>query len=105
LGANTLKNYYIKPVHKSHANIKFINPKNILDAEIDELMILDRKLQDIAHNVSLLRILFPVNYLQEFDTFVSCNAKYNPIFTYNFPSFKNLTLWKSQLHQLRDEHT
>jgi hypothetical protein len=104
LGFNTLKNYYIKPVHQSHANIKFINPKNILEAEVDDLMILDRKLRDITKNFSLSRRLFPTNYLQEFDTFVSRKGNYNPIFSYNFPSFKDITLWKSQLQQLRDEH-
>jgi len=104
LGSSVLKNYYIKPVHKSHANIKFISSKNILEAEVDELMILDRKLQDIAWKFSLLRRLFPVNYLQEFDTFVSHRGKYNPTFSYNFPTFKEITLRKSQLQQLRDEH-
>jgi len=105
LGSHTLKNYYIKPVHKSHANIKFINPKNILEAEVDELMILDKKLQDIAKKLTLLSVFFPTNYLQEFDTFISRKWKYNPRFTYNFPTFKNITLWKSHLKQLRDEHS
>ena len=105
LWTQVLKNYYIKPVHKSHANIKFINPKNILESEVDELMILDRKLQDIAKNLPLLKILFPTNYLAEFDTFVSHKWKYNPTFTYNFPSHKDITLWRSTLKQLRDEHS
>jgi len=104
LGSSVLKNYYIKPVHKSHANTKFISSKNILEAEVDELMILDRKLQDIAGKFSLLKRLFPVNYLHEFDAFVSHKGKYNPTFSYNFPTFKEITLWKSRLQQLRDEH-
>lgn len=71
LGTQVLKNYYIKPIHKSHANIKFINPKNILESEVDDLMILDKKLHDIAKHLPLLKILFPTYYLAEFDTFIS----------------------------------
>lgn len=105
LGTQVLKNYYIKPIHKSHANIKFINPKNILESEVDDLMILDKKLHDIAKHLPLLKILFPTNYLAEFDTFISQRWKYNPIFTYNFPSHKDITGWRSALKQLRDEHS
>lgn len=105
LGTQVLKNYYIKPIHKSHANIKFINPKNILESEVDDLMILDKKLHDIAKHLPLLKILFPTNYLDEFDKFISQRWKYNPTFTYNFPSHKDITGWRSALKQLRDEHS
>lgn len=105
LGTQVLKNYYIKPIHKSQANIKFINPKNILESEVDELMILDKKLHDIAKKLPLLKILFPTNYLDEFDKFVSHQGKYNPIFSYNFPTYKEITAWRSALKELRDEHS
>jgi hypothetical protein len=105
LGTQVLKNYYIKPIHKSQANIKFINPKNILESEVDELMILDKKLHDIAKHLPLLKILFPTNYLDEFDKFVSHRWKYNPTFAYNFPTYKEITAWKSALKELRDEHS
>jgi len=104
LGTQVLKNYYIRPIHKSHANIKFINPKNILESEVDELMILDKKLYDISKNLGLLKTFFPVNYLDEFDKFVSYRWRYNPTFSYNFPSYKEITSWRSSLKQLRDEH-
>ena len=104
LGAQTLKNYYIRPIHKSHANIKFINPKNILESEVDDLKILDRKLYEIDAHLPLSKILFPTNYLDQFDKFISHNGKYNPVFSYNFPSFKEITAWKTELQQLQDEH-
>ena len=105
LGTQVLKNYYIKPVHKSHANIKFINPKNILESEVDDLMILDKKLYDISKNLGLLKLFFPLNYLDEFDKFVSHRWKYNPTFSYNFPSYKEITSWRSALKELKDEHS
>ncbi len=105
LWSNTLKNYYIKPVHKSHVDIKFINPKNILEAEVDDLMILDKKLDDISRRLPLLRLLFPNNYLQEFDTFISRKWRYNPTFSYNFPTYKDITSWRDDLQHLRDEHS
>ncbi len=105
LWSNTLKNYYIRPIHKSHANIHFISPGNLLEAELDDLMILDKKLQDVAKKLPLLKLLFPSNYLDQFDKFISYKWKYNPIFTYNFPKYKEITLWRTQLKQLRDEYS
>lgn len=104
LGTDAIKGYYIKPVHKSQANTKFIDTSNIIESEIDDLQILDRKLYDISKRIVLSKYLFPTNYLDEFDRFVGANGKYNPQFTYRFPTAKELTLRTSQLQQLRDEH-
>lgn len=91
-------------MHKSQANTKFIDTSNIIESEIDDLQILDRKLYDISKRIVLSKYLFPTNYLDEFDRFVGANGKYNPQFTYRFPTAKELTLRTSQLQQLRDEH-
>ena len=105
LWGQTLKNYYIRPIHKSHANISFIAAKNILESEVDDIKILDKKLHDIVSQFSLLTILFPTNYLDEFDKFISHKGNYNPFFSYHFPLYKDITAWQTQLQQLVAEHT
>jgi len=105
LWTDSLKNFYIKPIHKSQVNTKFISSNNLIESELDDLVIMDRKIAEIQKQIILSSILIPVNYLEQLDIFVSRKERYDPIFEYNFPSNKELINIKTQLKRLRDEYS
>jgi hypothetical protein len=100
LWQKSLEHYYIKPIHKSKVSTKMINPETILEDEIVSLKLLDDKINIINKQLNLAQILQPSNYLDEFDTFVSLHGDYNPQFTYNFPTYKDLHHLSDQIKEL-----
>jgi len=104
LWTSTLEKYYIKPIHKIHPSVKFLNPERFLSDELDSLQILDQKVQEINKKIKLSKILKPVNYLDEFDKFISKWGKYNPVFKYDFPLNEEFVKWETELKKLRDEY-
>ncbi len=96
LWQQSLANYYIKPIHKSKVSTRSINPDCIIEDELVSLKLLDERISAINKQLNLAQILQPTNYLDEFDKFVSLHGEYNPQFTYNFPTYK-------ELHQLTDQ--
>jgi hypothetical protein len=95
-----LENYYIKPIHKSRVSTKTINPDTIIEDEIVSLKVLDEKISIINKQLNLAQILRPINYLDEFDKFVSYHGDYNPQFTYDFPTYKELHSLTDQIKEL-----
>jgi hypothetical protein len=72
--------------------------------ELDQLQILDQKIHDVSRQFSLSKILKPTNYLDEFDIFITKRGKYNPQFTYDFPTNKSIINRETDLQHVRDEH-
>ncbi len=104
LWSSVLEKYYIKPIHKLHPSVNFLNPERFLTDELDSLQILDQKIQEINKKIKLTKILKPINYLDEFDKFISKGGKYNPVFKYDFPSNEEFVQWETELKKLRDEY-
>ncbi len=104
IGTETLKNFYIKPIHKSKIDISFIKAQSVIADEIDQIQILDQKIHDITKTISISTILKPSNYLDEFDKFITRRGKYNPQFTYAFPSNKKINEREYNLKKLRETH-
>lgn len=104
LGTETLKYFYIKPIHKSKCDISFLKPRSIFEDELDQLQILDQKIHDITKQFSLSTILKPTNYLDEFDKFICKKANYNPQFTYDLPSNESIIMWQDAIKRLGDIH-
>lgn len=102
LGTETLKSFYIKPIHKSKIDISFIKQDSIISDEIDQIQILDQKIHDITKTISLSSVLNPTNYLEEFDKFITRRGKYNPQFMYSFPHNKKINEWEYSIKKLRE---
>ncbi len=100
LWSHTLQHYYIKPEHKWKVRIDIFNPGVVLDDELMHLKLLDDKIHAVNKNLNLARMLRPINYLDEFDQFVVAHGDYNPQFVYKFPLYKQLYIWKQELHEL-----
>lgn len=105
LGTNDLKGYYVKPVHRSHPNIKILSSKSILDTELDDIMILDKNIQEIHRKLVLSKRLYPTNYLDQLDKFITRKGNYNPTFSYTFPNKSELSAIQTAIKQLRDEYS
>jgi hypothetical protein len=81
-----------------------IKPQHIEKAEIDQLHILDQKLSTLGKILNTSRILKPVNFLEEFDTFLMRNGRYDPTFAYRWPSDEKLQEVKERLSRLYDKY-
>lgn len=103
LGTHFLWRYLIKPEHKSYVNISFINPDKIVKEELQDLKLFDAKIHVLDKQMSLSSRLKPTNLLAEMDTFIAKKWKYNPQFTYRFPSQKKLIQRQNELNQLKDD--
>lgn len=90
LWKQTLKDFFIIPSYKSQVITKFINKDYLHSDEIIALTLLDEKINHINKKLNLSKILKPTNYLDEFDKFVINAWKYNPQFSYQFPTYKDL---------------
>lgn len=100
LWQQSLTNYYIKPIHKSRVSTRILNSEHIIEDEIVSLKLLDEKINTINKQLNLAQILKPTNYLDEFDKFVSYHGDYNPQFTYDFPTYKELHSITDQIKEL-----
>jgi hypothetical protein len=72
--------------------------------DIVQLQLLDERLYELSKKISLTRILKPLNYLEEFDTFIQYKGRYNPRFSYRFPSKKLMIQRREILQRLKDEY-
>ncbi len=104
LGYNILQDYYIKPIRKEYVNISFINPDKIIEEEVEKLQLLDSKIHKIHQKLNLTKILYPVNYLDELDNFITWGGNYNPKFKYNRPEDEKLNALETELFNLRDKY-
>lgn len=105
LGSLFLQKYLIKPIHKSQTHREYIDPSKISEVEQDEIQILDQKIWYLHKEISLSNCVRPTNYLSELDTFISKRGKYNPIFTYTYPTNKKIYGRQSQLEKIQDAYT
>lgn len=104
LWSNVLQDYYLKPVHKLYVASSMVNPQKVYDEELTALQIFDQKLYDIYKRRNISYILKPVNYVEQFDKFISKRGKYNPVFSYNFPKNKDILNTISHLQELKDRY-
>ena len=104
LGREAIAPYYLKPIHKFDTTVSFINPKHLLKSEIDELHILDKKLDKIGKILNLSRLLKPTNYLEELDQFITRQGHYNPKFSYRWLSDDKIAEVEEELNTLQDKH-
>lgn len=85
-----VSSYYIKPLNKINTKTDFINPKNLIRSELDQLHILDQQVEKLGRRVNTSKILKPTNFLEELDRFVTHNGVYDPKFIYHWPSDERL---------------
>ena len=104
LWREAVEEYYVKPIHKIFTRLDFINPKNIQKNEIDEIHILDQRIDKLSKILNTSRILKPVNFLEELDTFITRNWNYNPHFEYRRPSDKKLQQVHDELSSLQEKY-
>jgi len=104
LGRETVAEFYVKPIHKIFTKLDFINPKNIQKGEIDDIHILDQRVDKISKILNTSRILRPINFLEELDTFITWNGKYNPHFQYRRPSDKKLWQVEDELLEIQEKY-
>lgn len=104
LGKDSLADFLIKPIDNFDPKISFINPQYIIEDEVALLHNIDQKLTSIKTYTNLTNILRPINYLEEFDTFVTRKWNYNPQFIYKFPKIKELQNANDILHKLQEKY-
>ena len=104
LGKDILSDFLIKPIDTFDPKISFINPKYILEDEISILHHIDQKIASIKMYTNLTKILRPINYLEQFDNFITYQANYNPHFIYKFPQDKELQNTIDILHRLQEKY-
>lgn len=104
LWREAVADYYVKPIHRITTSIDFINPRNIQEAEIDQMHILDKKIASLGYKLNTSKIFTPTNYLAELDSFITWKGKYNPYFEYKWPSEKRLQSIEDELRKLKDQY-
>ncbi len=99
-----INEYYIKPIHKIQTDINIIDPENINEDEIETLHMLDQNISKISKKLNFSKILKPVNYLDELDSFVTWNWNYNPKFIYDWPDNDKLTEYEDHLLSMKEKY-
>lgn len=99
-----VSSYYIKPLSKVDTKTDFINSKNLIRAELDQLHILDQQVEKLWRRVNTSKILKPTNFLEELDIFVTLNGNYNPKFIYHRPSDERLDMTYRTAHKLLKQY-
>lgn len=96
LGYTSVKSHPIKAIHTYNIVTSLFASWSIDEDEVASLKFLDDTIKTFNQQLNLSQLLYPINYLQEFDRFVSRWGAYNPVFRYQLPSF-------TQLQSLTDE--
>lgn len=104
LGQQAIAQYYVKPQHKSYATFHIFNADAIKESELEILQQIDLQVHQINKKLNLGRILKPVNFLDEFDTFLIRHGAYNPQFRYKFPADEELLFIKKQLTSINKKY-
>ena len=105
LGNKTASNYFIKPLHKTHAIVDIVDPKYIHPLETTELHSIDQKVEKLNKRLNLSARLRPLNYFSELDKFITLHGNYNPIFSYRWPSEQKLLETKYEIIKIEKQLT
>ena len=104
LWRNAVSNYYVKPIKKTYQSIEFINPKKLVESELEDIKYLDEQIRILSNKINLNIILKPINYLDELDNFITWWGNYNPKFEYRRPDDKKLDDVESQILTLKEKY-
>lgn len=104
LGNEAVADYYVKPINKIKTSFNLIAPGRLQKSEVDQLHILDEKLDKISKILNTSRILKPTNFLEELDSFITHQWNYNPVFKYRWPSDSKLQEVATQLDRLQEKY-
>lgn len=104
LGKNVVSWYFLKPINKVFTKLNFINPKNLVKSEVDDMHILDQRIATLSTKLNTSRIFRPGNYLEEMDRFISQWGNYNPQFSYKRPTKKSLNAIADELQELKNTY-
>ncbi len=102
LGTDTTKDFFVKPVNKFEPKINIFSEWSLLAEDEDLLHEVDDKIHKAGKQLILNAILKPTNYLEELDTFLMNNGKYNPVFKYRFPSDEKLDWLEKELLDIKN---
>lgn len=95
LGRTSVKDFFIRPVHKAGEGA-VAKSFGISEDEIPHLLQTDREVSEISRKLNVTGILRPKNYYEELDAFIASNGSYDPFFRYDLPSPETLSnYWKS----------
>lgn len=104
LGRYAVSSYYVRPLSKVLTKTDFIDPKNLVISELDQLHILDQQVEKLGRRVNTSKILKPTNFLEELDMFVTLNGDYNPKFVYHRPTDERLDETEAKSKRLLDQY-
>lgn len=65
---------------------------------------LDNDLDKVSKKLNISRIVSPINYIQELESFITWNWNYNPKFEYKYPTDKKLDSIKENLENIREKY-
>lgn len=103
LWTNSLKDFLIKPEVKENKKDIYM-PKKMNKNELSLLKTIDEKVVKLDKKISLSSSLKPTNFLEQFDRFIEMKGKYNPIFTYDFPSREKIESFEKEIMFLRETY-
>ncbi len=104
LGSEAVADFYVKPINKIKTSFQIIAPGRLQKSEVDQLHILDEKLDRLSKILNTSHILKPVNFLEQLDLFITNQGNYNPIFKYRRPADAKLDEVKDQLDRLEEKY-
>lgn len=103
LWRSTSSQFLIKPIDKTKSNISIINTKDIEINQKNRLHIIDDLISKIGKKLVLSKMLKPINYFEELDTFIWHKWKYNPKFKYKRPENDEIDDIQKKLLNIQEE--
>jgi hypothetical protein len=102
IGRETASKFLIKPIHKIFESQDIVNNKKIIPAELNQLHIIDERIEKIRRQLILSSKLRPVNYFEELDNFITWNGKYNPKFIYKLTTEEKFNEIETELTAIQN---
>lgn len=104
LWINQLENFILIPKKRDIKDFSIWKKWLVKDWEESILEELDNDLDKISKKLNISRIVNPVNYMEELESFITWNWNYNPKFDYKYPSNKRLDSIAQNLENIREKY-
>ena len=104
LWTKELEDFIIVPKKKDIKDFSIWNKNQYIEAEQNILVELDNAIDSLSKKLNISRIVKPLNYMEELDSFITWGWNYNPKFEYKYPTDNKIEQIEDEIKDIKNRY-
>ena len=104
LWTQQLEDFIIIPKRKDIKDFSIWNKQQYVETEQNILIELDNSLDTLSKKLNISRIVKPLNYMEELDSFITWWWNYNPKFEYKYPTDNKIEQIEEEIKNIENRY-